>query len=113
MIEEAKINNKAAINEALSQMEMEDLLAIQREVKTVLRKKRKKPRGLVVSAYIQKEQLPYVPLVTDWLFQRKYIKKKTYYNVASFAIHTLIDNIIATIKEESGQRGMPPVATKE
>lgn len=108
MGEQLKIGNGVVLGETLAQLELEDLLKLQKEMTVALRKKRKKPRGLPVHGYVQKDQLPFVPLVMDWLIQKKYIKKPTYYNMTSFALRTLIENVLTTIKEEAAKKVAPP-----
>lgn len=86
--------------EILRHMSPENLTELQQAVRAE-KKKRIKPRGKFVTGYISKNDLPVIDIVMDWLFERGYLKKRTFYNLTSFALTLTINEVRGKIKREA------------
>lgn len=113
MAEQLGLNEKDTLIEVLDQMGEDELIRLRKQANTILKRKRTRQRGLPVSGYVRKDDLPYLPLVLEWLQSKQYIKKQTHYNLTSFALHTLIENVLTSIKEEAAKKVPPPRVSEQ
>jgi hypothetical protein len=87
------------VRDALKGMSFKELTTLQYKIR--LEKQRKyENRGIRLTGYIPDIYKPAIPLVLDYLYDQKVIKKRTIYNLATVATTLVIEDVIAKIKEK-------------
>lgn len=92
------------IRSALKDMSFKELTALQYKIR--LEKQRKYTnKGVKFSGYIPDSYKPAIPLVLDYLYDQKVIKKRTIYNLATVSITLVIDDVLDKIKKGREKEG--------
>ena len=87
-------------------MSEKELTALQHAVRLEKQRKYKKT-GIQFCGYIDKEYKEVIPLVMDYLMYKKYISKKTMYNLASMAIRQVIDAVLEEMRKDKQKPRTP------
>ena len=86
------------VRAALKDMSFKELTALQHKIR--LEKQHKyENKGVKFSGYIPDMYKAAIPVVLDYLYDNKVIKKRTIYNLASVAVSLVIDDILDKIKK--------------
>ncbi len=92
------------VRNALKDMSFKELTALQYKIR--LEKQRKYgERGVKFSGYIPDIYKAAIPIVLDYLYDQKVIKKRTIYNLATVSITLVIDDVLSKIKQSRENDG--------
>ena len=86
------------VRATLKEMSFKELTDLQYKIR--LEKQRKySDRGIKFSGYIPDMYKAAIPVVLDYLYDQKVIKKRTIYNLATVSITLVIDDVLDKIKK--------------
>ena len=92
------------VRDALKGMSFKELTDLQYKIR--LEKQRKySDRGMKFSGYIPDMYKAAIPVVLDYLYDQRVIKKRTIYNLATVSITLVIDDVVQKIKESREKDG--------
>ena len=92
------------VRAALKDMSFKELTALQYKIRLEKQRKYDK-RGIRFSGYIPEIYQPAIPIVLDFLYDQKAIKKRTIYNLATASVALVIDDVLRQIRESREKGG--------
>jgi len=85
------------LKKTLSEMTVEELSAIQTEIRYAKRKKRG-VGGKIIHGYVGEKYKNAIPIVIDYLYDQKILERKTTYNLVRLSVEMVIEDVLQKIK---------------
>ena len=85
------------LKDAIAEMSLEELSAIQNEIRTAKKKKYQR-KGKILHGYVGEEYNKAIPVVIEYLHEHNFIQSKTVYNLVKLSVELVIDDILGKMR---------------
>ena len=94
------------LKETLNEMSMDDLSAIQTQIRDAKRK-RYRSKGKLIHGYVGEKYTNAIPVVIDYLYDQKVLERKTIYNLVRVSVELVIEDVLQKIKNNRDVTSTP------